>query len=716
MTSPNRRDLLRTAGAGIAAAWLGRALGEDGFEAFAGRVVAYLETLRRPDGGYAASLLAPRSHLTPTFAAIGCLYLLKRLPTDRSTLARFVRDHHPHQLKKLEQEHHEFEGQQIQALAWLGEDVADFRQVVEAWKRPSRYLPQYERSGNPILRHEIVAVEGRRLLGMPLDDVAPVFLEYLRARRRPDGGYNNTPASDGGPGHVLNTWWALRALDALGHARDEGTAETIAWLRSCQLPNGGFTHAPGPTLAGVDDAAYTWAAVRILALLGSQPADRDACVRWIASLFNEDGGAGDRPGWASRPEATYYALDALAALDRPSVPPARPSSRPKSADLPDSLSVYSIQIEAHGQGSPADAVTLAEGLKIHLWGAKNPPKGWVERAQGIADGRDVATRFFVANEEYGSWLRMPGLGVYSHMSDVIAPAGVDFGRPIAAGETPDWTAFRERRLGPLQKAGGRLVWQFGENEELVRLVLDDSLERGGYAAISTFHFGNPDFTNTEPFLERYRGRLPFVALQDAHGPQPWYFADMTTGFRTLFIAKEPTWEAWLEALRLNRVAAVRRDAVSEGETWIQAGSPTVLEFIRRHEMAWRWWDNPAIARPMLSIVAVGPDDPFETPRPERGVNVRVRCAWTNTTQGRPKTPLVRLERLRVDGREVTPAVDASTPPKGAALLDHHYLFAMPDAAPGRHTADAQGSVIATNERVNASITFEVPSRRAESSR
>ena len=108
---------------------------------------------------------------------------------------------------------------------------------------------------------------------------------------------------------------------------------------------------------------------------------------------------------------------------------------------------------------------------------------------------------------------MPGLGTYSHTSDIIAPAGVRL-RPVAgeagrgllaassaSGGSPRWS-----------RRGGRLVWQFGENEELARIYLDDSLERGGYAAISTFHFGNPDFTNSEPFLNRYRGQIPFVAL------------------------------------------------------------------------------------------------------------------------------------------------------------------------------------------------------------
>src|SRR5262249_24700552 len=152
-----------------------------------------------------------------------------------------------------------------------------------------------------------------------------------------------------------------------------------------------------------------------------------------------------------------------------------------------------------------------------------------------ADRDRVPVRFFVANEEYGTWVDVPGVGTYSHTSDVIAPAGSDFGPSLAGRGVVSWPEYREQRLGPLQEAAGRLVWQFGENEELVRIFLDDSLDRGGYAAISTFHFGNPDFTNTEPFLCRYRGRIPFVALQDAHGEEPWWFADMTTGFRTLFL-------------------------------------------------------------------------------------------------------------------------------------------------------------------------------------
>ena len=116
--------------------------------------------------------------------------------------------------------------------------------------------------------------------------------------------------------------------------------------------------------------------------------------------------------------------------------------------------------------------------------------------------------FFVANEEYGTWVDVPGLGTYSHTSDIIAPAGGRTGATLSNRGVVSWPEFRERRLAPLERGGGRLIWQFGENEELARMYLDDSVVRGGYAAISTFHFGNPDFTRSEPFLHRWRGRIP----------------------------------------------------------------------------------------------------------------------------------------------------------------------------------------------------------------
>jgi hypothetical protein len=703
-TTPlSRRALLRLAAAAeIGAALSGAAAGED--RTWTAELEAYLERLARPDGGYAWDELAV-SHLTPTFAVIGCYRLLGRRPPRPEHVAEFVRTHHPSRLRKLEQEHRAFEYQQIQSLLWLGADASAFAPIVRAWTRPTRYLPQYEQSGNPIFRFELTAFTCRALLGLALDDLAPEFSAYLDARRRPNGSFNNTPAADGSDGHIANTWWGLEALAALGRGHERGD-ETIAWLKDCQLPEGGFTYQPGAPVGGVACALYTWAAVRALKQLGAEPADRRACLRYLGALANADGGCGDRPGWASNPLATYQALDALDALGagaatvvprKPAVPPSRP--------LPPGLNVYSIQLEAHGQGSPRDAVALARALRIDLWGAKNARPVWIERAQALADTQGVPVRFFVANEEYGTWVRVAGQGTYSHTSDIIAPEGADFGPSLARAGVVSWPEYRTRRLAPLETAGGRLIWQFGENEALVRIYLDDSLARGGYAAISTFHFGNPDFTNTEPFLGGYRGQIPFVALQDAHGGEPWWFADMTAGFRTLFLARTPTWDGWLEALRNNWVAAVRHDAVSGFETWMHAGSRAVADFVRARERHWRWWDNPAIERPFVSLVALGPGEAFETAAPERGITLRIRCAWENTTQGLLSRPITELVRLTVDGRDVAPQLVVIKQPGRDVLVDHFHVHAMPDLTPGRHAATAVVRVIGKDVERETTIQF-----------
>jgi hypothetical protein len=626
-----------------------------------------------------------------------------------------VRTHHPRELKKLEQERRIFEFQQVQALVWLGDPAAEFRERLATWVAPLPYLKQYEQHGYPVFQSELGLVQCRVLLGMSVEPLKPAFTDYVAARRRANGSFNNTPAADGGDGHVMNTLWGLQATRVLGMGEDK-KAETIAWLRACQLPGGGFTYQPKPMFGGVDDVAYTRAALRALALLGSGPADRAACVAWLQSLANADGGFGDRPGWLSNPLATFYALDALdamgevkvvATLTRRAVPAPRV--------LPGNLKVWSMQIEAHGTGSPAEAVTLAAALRIDLWGAKNAKPEWMARVRAIAAERKRDVQFFRANEEYGTWTDVPGLGTYSHMSDLLAPADTDIGAPLGRrGETSPpvtWPDFRRRRIEPLERGLGRMVWQFGENEELVRMLLDDSVERGGFAAISTFHFGNPDFTNTEPFLHRWRGRIPYIGLQDAHGVEPWWFADQTTGYRTLFLAEAPTWDGWLKALKENWVVAVRHDEMSRGETWMHSGSDEVRDFVQARESEWRWWGGELgrAHRPMGSLVALRPEDEFEVGRPEKGVTLRVRCAWKNTAQGMPQTPLAEFVKLTVDGGEVTPTLVEKQRPNGNGLADRHHLYAVPERASvgvvGARKATAVVREIATRREVTMPVRF-----------
>ncbi len=704
-----RRDFLKTAVATVSLAGLSaetEALAESKTDSWARRVCDYLESLRRPDGGYAWPD-QPRSHLTPSFAAVGCYHLLQREPPERRALVEFLRTHHPFHLKKLERDLRVFDFQQIQSLLWLGEDVSSFREQVRNWTKPSVYPTAYEKHGYPILQLEAMSLLCRQLVGLAMDDVAPAFGEYIQSRQRPNGSFNNTPTADGGDGHVMNTWWAIQALTALGKPQEK-REETVEWVQRCQTSGGGFTWQPEPAFAGVEDVTYAWAAVRTLKHLGASPARREACVGQLRSLWNADGGFSDRPGWPSNPEATYRTLDALhvlSAFDSLSshMGRTRTKSRPK---LPKDLKVFTIQVEAHGRGSCIEAVELARALRIDLWGAKNAVPGWIAKAQSIADQRKVAVKFFVANEEYGTFVDVPGLGTYSHTSDIVVPSGVDFGASLAGGEAVTWEEFRRRRLAPLHEAGGRLIWQFGENEELTRLYLDDSLQRGGYAGISTFHFGNPDFTNSEPFLKHYWQQIPFVALQDAHGEESWWWLDKLEGFRTLFLAREPTWEGWLTALRNNWVVAVRHDQVSQGRTWLHGGPPEVVDFVRRRERQWRWWNNPSLEAPLVSLAVVTPDDRWEAARPQQGVTIRVRCRWDCTTQGQPKTPRAELLKLEVDGREVAPTLVAPGA-KWRVYQGHYHFHHIAQPAAGRHTATATIRVLATKAQSRHTVEFLV---------
>ena len=704
----SRRQCLKAiAGAGIIAAMPDTfARAEDRSDAAA--VTRYLESLARPDGGYGWAG-QDTSHLTPSFAVLGCYRLLKQTPPRRAALAEYIRAHHPFQIKRLERNLQVFDYQQIQSLLWLGEDVKSFRETIAGWTQPSDYPTYYEQHGYPVFQMEVMALLCRELLGLPPGELAPAFTDYVESRRRPNGSFNQTQAADGGDGHVMNTWWGLLALRAL-HRPVEKRPDTVQWLQACQRAGGGFTYRPQPEVAAVEDVAYTWAAVRALTLLGAAPTDRAGCLRHLQSLRNDDGGFGNRPGWASNPMATYCALDALDALHAvdEAFAGAKPEARsPRPApSLPPDLKVFSVQIEAPGQGSPSDAVELARALRIHLWGAKNTKPGWIEQAQALANRRKVPVTFFVANEEYGTYVSLPGLGTYSHTSDLMAPAGVDFGPPLPKERAATWQEFRDRRLAPLRQAGGFLFWQFGENEEFTRILLDDSLERGGFAAISTFHFGNPDFTNSEPFLYQYYGRIPFVALQDAHGTEPLWWGDRLAGFRTVFLGTEPTWAAWRRALQNNWVASFRHDVVTQYRTRRHGGAPGVLEYVLAREGEWRWWGEKPddIRRPAAMIAVVGPEDTFEAGRPERGVSIRVRCWWETTNQALPRQQVVELVRLTLDGEPIEPTLQEK---KNAQekIVDLYHLYPWPDPKPGKHTVTAVVRHIATGTESTQTLEF-----------
>ncbi|WP_442506466.1 prenyltransferase/squalene oxidase repeat-containing protein [Novipirellula sp. SH528] len=700
---PSRRAVLQSlAVAGLVASADGRSFAAES------KTQDYLLGLRKRDGGFGWSDQS-RSHLVATHAVVGCCVALQIQLTDVKSLAEFVRRKHPADQKPIKQRYREFDLQQIETLQWLGQDTSDFHKQVSQWKAPIPYASQYEQNGYPIFRKQIATLLCREKLGLPHDDLDKPMREYVLQRRRPSGSFNNTPGDDGSDGHVVATWWGLQAALLFGLA-DELRETLVAWLQACQQSDGGFTWQPNASMSAVSTATYTHAAMRSLKLLDARPIDEPAAMAFLLSLKNSDDGFAERPGWLSNPLSTYHVVDALASLesvaaaDQPPSRTNRTSRSSKAIPLPQNLKIYSAQIQAHGAGSPRDAVILAKRLGIHLWGAKNSSAQWMAATQRIADQDGVPVQFVVANEEYGTWIRVPGEGTYSHMSDIIAEDLNAAADSLARDKVLTWEEFRTRRLQPLEQAGGRLIWQFGENEDLVRLLLDDSLDRRGFAAISTFHFGNPDFTDTEPFLHLYRGQIPYIALQDAHGAQPWWFADMTTGFRTLFLAEEPSWEGWLKALKNNWTVAVRRDAKTDNKLIMHSGSESLENYVLQHQDQWSWWLDSKINRPMVSLVVIGPEDVLETGCPSQGIAIRVRCAWSNTTQGLLIEPLSKLLSLSVDGQVVVPREIRSNS-KNGKLDDIYHLYEMPDVTDGQHRAEARVQILSTGDQTIESIEF-----------
>ncbi|TWU33907.1 prenyltransferase/squalene oxidase repeat-containing protein [Novipirellula artificiosorum] len=668
----------------------------------------YLMGLRKPDGGFGWSD-QPGSHLVATHAVVGCCVALQIELTDVEMLAEFVRREHPAAFKPPKQHYREFDLQQIETLQWLGQDVSAFHAKAVRWKAPIPYANQYEKHAYPIFCKQIATLLCRDKLNLSWDDLNEPMRVYVAQRRRPNGSFNNTPSDDGSDGHVVATWWGLQAASLFGQV-SELRERLVPWLQACQQNDGGFTWQPNPSMSARSTVTYTRAALRSLQLFNAKPLDQQAAATFLRSLKNPDDGFAERPGWLSNPLSTYHAVDALASLeiaaeaDRLRLQRTQTSGATQAVPLPQKLRVFSAQIQSHGTGSPRDAVLLAQRLGIHLWGAKNAKPEWIAAAQRIADQDGVAVQFAVANEDYGTWIEVPGEGTYSHMSDIMAENASAAEGALTRGKVLTWDEYRKKRLQPLEKAGGRLIWQFGENEDLVRLLLDDSLDRGGFAAISTFHFGNPDFTDTEPFLHLYRGQIPFVALQDAHGPQPWWFADMTTGFRTLFLAEEPSWDGWLKALQYNWTIAVRRDARTDNQLIMHSASQSLSDYVIQRQEQWSWWLEGENSRPMSSLVAIGPDDTFETGCPAKGIAIRVRCAWSNTGQGLLKEPLSKLLSLTVDG-QVVPTREIRSQSKNGKWNDIHDLYEMPEGVRGQHQAEARVHVLSTGEQIIESIRF-----------
>ena len=646
---PTRRQFLQTAVLSVATG----TFAHGGNSPAAPPVVHYIESLRKPDGGWGWAEQFD-SYLSVTFSVLGAYRLLGiPVPEPEKAGSYLLNYAYPLEGKGRQSRRHWAEPkfmtfQLMQSLAWLGaeSELTRFRGKVLNWKKPASYTAAYELGENPPLDQEAFPFLCRQLLGETCDELRAVFEPYFTDRQRPDGSFNSVPAGDpncDGPGNVICTLRALQAFHASGWILPRSN-ELAEWLAACQREDGGFTHAPKPELGNVSDVYYTWCAVSGLKLLRRVDlVKKDTLAKWLKSLRNPDGGFADRPGAASNPLTLYYALDLAAQCQ--AVMEAEPELRADSIGegrsneeepIPASHHVYTIQFEAPGSGSVSDAVMMAKRLQIHLWGAKNSTPEWIAAAQKTASAQGVPVTFFPSDERYGSVKPVPGYGRFTHLDD-----------PFQAPPGEEETAPRKFQ-----------IWQACDHEPVVRLLLDEAELHGGYDLIAAFHFGCWNFVATMPYLKRYERSIPLTALQDSHG-EAWWWREQLTAFRTLFIAESPTWTGWLDALKRKRVAAVRKDQWTQDRPRILGGSPAVRKFLTDHEAEWKWWDEFAETRTFpknaVSVQFLPPGASFEPgAKPDASVlRIRTNLVWIENKVLVPVGPKMEIVRAQLDdGREL----------------------------------------------------------------
>lgn len=651
-------------------------------------VLGYIESIKKESGGFGWQG-QPDGHITPTFAAIGVLKNLNDLPDKPGKLIEWIRTHHPQTGKNIEggpsgSQMRDIFYQQMQAIGWLGGDISGYKNEVSQWKSQRNSNANFEETKFGNLWQETFTPLSFNLLQLPFDKIKDDFNSYLDSLRRPNGSYNNAPLSftEGGDadGNILCTLNSILSLKAIG-ADIPLKNQLIKWLQHCQEASGGFKHQTNPQLAKKPDIIYTWAATKALSELGATPLNIKKTVDYILLCQALSGGFGNKPGLPATPMSTYYAIDALKnlnALDN--------LDRKFSGDGIVTIGyglqgkkIYTVQFQSVGTGSPKEAVSLAKEFKIDLWGAKNSPDGWIREAQRIADENKVPVHFFITDEPYNKNVILPGMGKFGHILDYYA--GAD--EPMNLPDEATWPELRNEHFKPLIQNKGGLILQVSNNEPVARILLDESIDNGGYTAMATHHF-DQNFAFWLPYLFDYSNRLPMVCLQDGHGTESWWWADELQKERTLFIAKDASYGSMSDAVRNNLVVSVKHDTITNNQTRMMGGFDYTRKFFTKNENQWKWWDSDGkiYDQPWGIITAVFPNDKFEEATPEKGVNIRIR-PWYKTKNQTPLQPWTELIKLTVNGRTIKPEFVEKKNQRDQ-LQDVYYLYQFPNAKKGRN--------------------------------
>ena len=433
---------------------------------------------------------------------------------------------------------------------------------------------------------------------------AVVAKKFIEKRRSANGAFVNAygdhPQLNDSDAHIISTYHALMTMDVLKIPIPNAN-KSAAWIKSCQTKAGGFRWSPGSQAASnEEDVWYTWAAIRALHLLGHKPNDVEACVSWLNSLQNVDGGFGDRPGWKSRLYSTFYAVHALKVLTgnaKNAISNKRINIKQPKAIPEGKFLIFQAQFKTPTKydqtDNPADMVESIYKSGFHLIGVKAED---VSKARAYVQSKGYPLEIVANPECYEHEILRFGGHPANHVCNWIIPPvmstdqRLNFDAAHKAGtQKLPWSVYAQKVIAPVRKLGSLVYPEMEYSMLSAYQVYDDGLagDAGYNAIIASLGWPSWDWVRHFPYRERWEGRLPMITDSDSHGGiKTW--SDRLDRQRTLYIAKSHPLEFFLNACRENRTVCVIRDGdVFEGVVYY--GSDVAVAYVKKHKKNWQWW-------------------------------------------------------------------------------------------------------------------------------
>ncbi|MEM3019484.1 MAG: prenyltransferase/squalene oxidase repeat-containing protein [Candidatus Bathyarchaeia archaeon] len=265
-----------------------------------GGVLNYVLNRRNEDGGYAFAQ-GLDSNVQDTYYGLAILKILGVKPPNLeqtvSWLRRFpARDLHAQYYisKAFELCGEPIEGFLAERILSLRRPDGSFGTTDVDVEAPSEFLSTF------------MATELLKMLGIPWDSKKTV--DWLLSHQNEDGGFGGY-----GRSNLRSTFHAVAALNNLGYSI-ESMKEVVAFVRSCELPSGGFSVVTEASTPYMEDV---YCGVLLLDLVGERCAYPRETEIWVFRCLNSNGGFRRSAELGiSTFEDTYFALSILRRLGR----------------------------------------------------------------------------------------------------------------------------------------------------------------------------------------------------------------------------------------------------------------------------------------------------------------------------------------------------------------------------------------------------------------